>query len=94
LRRRGTLGRGFRQRRGRLLDACFERLKTFSVKVVGGLIDAFETPIAYLSAGFRGWRRSALRARSAATAVSAAFGAVINFIASGFERVLNYVIGA
>ncbi len=67
---------------------------TFSVKVVGGLIDAFEVPIAYLSAGFR-WVASLLRygLESAATAVSAVFGAVINFIASGFERVLNYVIG-
>jgi hypothetical protein len=67
---------------------------TFSVKVVGGLIDAFEVPIAYLSSGFR-WVASLLRygLESAATAVSAAFGAVINFIASGFERVLNYVIG-
>jgi hypothetical protein len=67
---------------------------TFSVKVVGGLIDAFETPIAYLSAGFR-WVASLLRygLESAASAVSAAFGTVINFIASGFERVLNYVIG-
>jgi len=67
---------------------------TFSVKVVGGLIDAFETPIAYLSAGFR-WVASLLRygLESAASAVSAAFGTVINFIASGFESVLNYVIG-
>ena len=67
---------------------------TFSVKVVVGLIDAFETPIAYLSAGFR-WVASLLRysLESAASAVSAAFGAVINFIAAGFERVLNYVIG-
>ncbi len=67
---------------------------TFSVKVVGGLIDAFETPIAYLSAGFR-WVASLLRygLESAASAVSAAFGTVINFIASGFEKVLNYVIG-
>jgi hypothetical protein len=60
------------------------------VKVVGGLIDAFETPIAYLSAGFRlggvalRYGQKALRRRSARPS-----GAVINFIASGFERVLT-----
>jgi hypothetical protein len=66
---------------------------TFGVQVVETLIDAFDTPIAYLSAGFR-WVTSHERyvLEVAAAAVSGAFVAVINFVAGGFEDLLNLII--
>jgi hypothetical protein len=66
---------------------------TFGVQVVETLIDAFDGPLAYLSAGFR-WIASQARygLEVAADAVSGAFGAVINFVAGGFESLLNLII--
>ncbi|MCC5808447.1 MAG: hypothetical protein JJU00_19125 [Opitutales bacterium] len=65
---------------------------TFGTRTATTLIDAFTTPITYLSTGFRLLGEvSRVTFQTAANHTARAFGAVLNAITRGFEALLNGV---
>jgi hypothetical protein len=78
---------------GDLWKSAVNGVLTLGTKIDEVLLNAFQNPIAYLSAGMR-WAASQMRYgfEVAINAISSGFGSIINFVASGFESLLNKII--